>query len=99
MSSLVHSNVGDYLATLEGRSSVRAYVNWSDPSVDGAPVRPRIAGRVTSNQQSPDDSANVIDMIELPQRDAPLQIAVCPSTGNLLVGAVNLLIVYKFASR
>ena len=49
--SLVHSNVGDYLATLEGRSSVRVYVNWSDPSVDGAPVRPRIAGRVTSNLQ------------------------------------------------
>ena len=87
---------------MEGRSSVRAYLNWSDPLVDGAPVRPRIAGRVTSNlqqAQSPDDSANVIDMIELPQRDAPLQIAVCPSTGNLLVGAVNLLIVYKFTAR
>ena len=98
VSSLVHSDVGDYLATLEGRSSVRVYVNWSDPSVDGAPVRPRIAGRVASHLQIPDDPAKVIDMIELPQRDAPLQIAVCPSTGNLLVGAVNLLIVYKFAS-
>ena len=49
--------------------------------------------------QSPDDStAAVIDMLELPQRDSPLQIAVCPGTGNLLVGAVNLLIVYKFAA-
>ena len=37
-------------------------------------------------------------MLELPQRDSPLQIAVCPGTGNLLVGAVNLLIVYKFAA-
>ena len=96
VASLVHSDVGDYLATLEGRASVRAYLNWADPSVDGAPVRPRIAGRVAANlSPSNDPAAKVIDMIELPQRDAPLQIAVCPSTGNLLVGAVNLLIVYK----
>jgi hypothetical protein len=41
---LVHSVVGDYLASLEGvpgerGASVRAYVNWADKAVDGAPIR------------------------------------------------------------
>ena len=34
-------------------------------------------------------------MIEVPQRDSPLQAAVCCSTGNLIVAAKDLLIVYK----
>ena len=59
---LVYSPVGNYVVTLEGNldliednkgksngigTSVRVYINWDDPKVDGAPIRPRIATRVT----------------------------------------------------
>ena len=58
---LVYSTIGNYVATLEGHrnllaenssgnnggTAVRAYMNWDDPKVDGAPIRPRIATRVT----------------------------------------------------
>ena len=58
---IVYSPIGNYVATLEGNrdisekhpmngpgtTTVRAYMNWNDPKVDGAPVRPRIATRVT----------------------------------------------------
>ena len=65
---LVYSPVGNYVVTLEGNrdltednkdkskgigTSVRVYINWDDPKVDGAPIRPRIATRVTPcTQQS-----------------------------------------------
>ena len=58
---VVHSSIGNYVVTLEGSrdlkqhneknsgsgTSVRVYINWDDPKVDGAPIRPRIATRVT----------------------------------------------------
>ena len=58
---IVHSTIGNYVVTLEGSrdlkehndknngsgTSVRVYINWDDPKVDGAPIRPRIATRVT----------------------------------------------------
>ena len=58
---IVHSRIGNYVVTLEGsrdlkehndknngsETSVRVYINWDDPKVDGAPIRPRIATRVT----------------------------------------------------
>ena len=54
---VIYSAVGNYVITLEGQRSyaedqesqtaVRAYMNWDDPKVDGAPIRPRIATRVS----------------------------------------------------
>ena len=59
---IVYSPIGNYVVTLEGNrdlseenhlnsngpgTSVRAYINWDEPKVDGAPIRPRIATRVT----------------------------------------------------
>ena len=58
---VIHSPVGNYVVTLEGNrdsaedkdkkngsgTSVRVYINCDDPRVDGAPIRPRIATRVT----------------------------------------------------
>ena len=38
-------------------------------------------------------------MIEFPQRDSPLALSVCKSTGNLIVAAANLVIVYKFMTK
>ena len=63
---LVYSSVGSYVATIEGRrnnpreksngsgnggTTVRAYMNWDDPKVDGAPTRARIATRVSPTIQ------------------------------------------------
>ena len=38
-------------------------------------------------------------MIEFPHRDSPLQITVCPSTGNFMVAAVNVLVIYKYSLK
>ena len=100
---LLYAPVGNCLFTLEGKrgekgSSVRAYMNWYDRKVDNAPIRPRIASRVTPSVGNAEQGAS-LDMIEFPQRDSPLQIAVCPATGNLLVGAANLLIIYRQTFR
>ena len=58
---VIYSAVGNYVITLEGQRSyvedqesqtaVRAYMNWDDPKVDGAPIRPRIATRVSPSLQ------------------------------------------------
>ncbi len=105
VSQLVYSPVGNYVATLEGKpgekaSAVRIYANWSDPKMDGAAVRPRIASRVTPSMRcDPGGQDNMLDMIEFPHRDKPLAIAVCPSTGNFMVAAVNVLVIYKFSVK
>ena len=93
MSELLYSPVGNYVATLEGKrgkkgASVRVYVNWDVPEVEGAQLRPRIANRVTPSMQQSHEVT--LDMIEFPQRDCPEQIATCPSTGNLIVAAFTL---------
>lgn len=102
VSQLVYSPVGKYLATLEGAggesAGVRVYVNWSDPAVDNAPIRPRIAAH-TAPITAAESGETALDMIEFPQRDSPLRIAVCEGTGNLIVAAANLLIIYKFSVK
>ena len=66
----------------EKGANVRIYSNWHNPKNDS--VRPRIASRVTPSLRSDQPGLdNVLDMIEFPHRDSPLQITVCPSTGNL----------------
>jgi hypothetical protein len=52
VAEIVHSPIGNYVATLEGKpgekgACVRIYCNWSDPNVQAASVRPRIVSRVT----------------------------------------------------
>ena len=94
VTELLYSPVGNYVGTLEGKrgkkgASVRVYVNWDDPKVEGAPLRPRIASRVTPSMQSQEVT---LDMIEFPQRDSPIQIAVCPGTGNLIVAATTVMV-------
>ena len=38
-------------------------------------------------------------MIEFPQREKPLQIAVCPSTGNLMMAFSDVLVIYKYTVK
>ena len=103
VSVIVHSPIGNYVATLEGQpgeksAAVRIYCNWYNPKTEA--VRPRIASRVTPSLRSDQPGLeNMLDMIEFPHRDSPLQIAVCPSTGNFIVAAVNVLVIYKYSMK
>lgn len=105
VSQLAHCPIGNYVATLEGKpgekgASVRIYCNWDDPRMEGAPIRPRIASRVTPSLRCDNaEDALTLDMIEFPHRDSPLTIAVCPSTGNFMVAAVNVLVIYKYSMK
>ena len=71
---LVHSPIGNYVASLEGRpgdknAAVRIYCNWFNPKIEG--VRPRIASRVTPSLRSDQPGLeNMLDMIEFPHRYA-----------------------------
>lgn len=95
--------MGNYIATLEGRpgekgAAVRIYCNWFNAKMEA--VRPRIASRVTPSLRSDQPGLdNMLDMIEFPHRDSPLQIAICPSTGNFMVAAVNVLVIYKYSMK
>ena len=96
---IVYSEQGNCVLTLEGESpgsTIRAYTNWDNARVDGAPIRPRIAGRVGPSQAISDDH---IDMIEFPQREVPLRIGVCQSTGNIAVAAANVIQIYKMVVK
>ena len=73
---VVYCPTGRYILTLEGDSApagVRVYVNWADPAVGQAPICPRIAGCVSPRQGDLGDRV-VLDVIEFPLRDCPLQV-------------------------
>nr|CAD7400072.1 unnamed protein product [Timema cristinae] len=108
---MVHCKTGNYVATLEskfshqGKGSVyaRIYSNWnvcSDYKLKDRPLQPmraRIAGRVTpSCSQS---SLDGLEMIELPVKTAPISIACCQVTGNILLSSGNILTIYCFHVR
>ena len=38
-------------------------------------------------------------MIEFPQRDKPSQIAICSSTGNLMMASKDVLVIYKYVVK
>ncbi|XP_074101401.1 uncharacterized protein LOC141528987 [Cotesia typhae] len=88
---LVHSDKGNYVATLESKSSrdgatvnnfVRVYINWEMTGNQNQAMRARIAGRVTPSLNR---TLNSLEMIELPLNGQPTKIACCQTTGNLLV--------------
>ncbi len=107
---VVYCPTGKYLLTLEGGAApdgVRVYVNWADPAVGKAPICPRIAGCVSptyASQSSSDEDGGgggrvILDVIEFPQRDSPLHVAACSTTGNIMVAAANFLAVYKYVNK
>ena len=40
-----------------------------------------------------------LDMIEFPQRERPLQIAICQSTGNLMMASRDVLVIYRYVLK
>ena len=99
---LFYSNFGNFLISVEGRISnyekaeiryVRIYVNWdnvtSSAAQSQAPLRARIAGKITPMKKS-------LEMIELPLNYNPSIVTFCQSTGNILVGHKNILQLFYF---
>lgn len=94
---IIYSKHG-YILTLESRISsyekaeiryVRIYVNWDKQSSPTQSLRARIAGKITPMKKT-------LEMIELPLNYNPSSIAVCPSTGNILVNHKNVLQIFIF---
>ena len=61
----------------------------------------RIAGRVapSASAAAGDDEQVTIDMIEFSQREVPLTIGACASTGNLAVAASNVVQIYRMVTK
>jgi len=95
--TMVYSVVGRYLATVEHRDDhtfVRIYINWWSPEAANQPMRARIAGRVTPASSREELH---LEMIELGVKEKVTGLAVCPSTGNLLVMTGQSLVIYKYS--
>lgn len=101
---IIYSIQGNYIGTLEGKvtrngsevSYVRIYTNWEKFKSlnEGPPMRARIAGRVTPLSQNHQG----LEMIEIPLRTIPNNIACCPVSGNLIISSKNTLTIYKFVT-
>ncbi|CAB3376857.1 Hypothetical predicted protein [Cloeon dipterum] len=99
---LTHCTQGNFVATLESKKSrqgneavhARIYVNWDTPSkMEG--MRARIAGRVTpSSSQS--GVAN-LEMIELPVKRTPNNLACCQVTGNVIISCHMTVTLFRFS--
>ncbi|XP_034947229.1 uncharacterized protein [Chelonus insularis] len=98
---LLHSDKGNYVATLESKTSrdgltinnfVRVYVNWEMAGNQNQAMRARIAGRVTPSLNR---SLKSLEMIELPLNGQPTKIACCQTTGNLLVVLGNEAVIHE----
>lgn len=94
---MIYSKHG-FILTLESRitnyekveiSYVRIYVNWDKQSSPAQSLRARVAGKITPMKKT-------LEMIELPLNYNPSAIAVCPSTGNIIVNHKNVLQIFVF---
>lgn len=95
---MLYSKVGNFIVTLESRISnyekaeicyVRVYVNFDAQSSPTQSLRARIAGKITPMKKT-------LEMIELPLNYNPTSIALCPSTGNVVVTHKNILQIFIF---
>lgn len=89
VTQLQYSTNGNYILTIESRVGrrqsekifCRVYANWNtiDPLCGyNASIRARIAGKVT-----PTNNSNCLEVIEIPLKDVPTQIACCPVNNNI----------------
>ncbi|XP_013882541.1 BLOC-2 complex member HPS3 [Austrofundulus limnaeus] len=93
--SIQHSNIGDYLVTIEEKNSatyLRAYTNWRYQAEEKARVGVRLLGHLLRG-------ASVwggvqAEIIEIPLSEHPVAVTCCPATGDLLVGCENTLVLF-----
>ncbi|KAM6963134.1 BLOC-2 complex member HPS3 [Aplochiton taeniatus] len=87
--SIRHSNIGDYLVTIEEKNSatyLRAYTNWRYQAQEKARVGVRLLGHLLRGAALHGAPKEQMEIIEIPLWEHPLAVACCPVTGDLLVG-------------
>ncbi|KAK9505659.1 hypothetical protein O3M35_009657 [Rhynocoris fuscipes] len=110
VSFLLYSAAGNYVATVECKSSLprsgdtkdvspyftRVYTNWE--FCNSSDIRARIAGRVTPS--SSQTGGDLLEMIELPNRFQQITAIACSQeTGNILVCSQKTLFLYQRVTR
>ncbi|XP_028260044.1 BLOC-2 complex member HPS3 isoform X2 [Parambassis ranga] len=93
--SIRHSNIGDYLVTIEEKNSatyLRAYTNWRYQAEEKARVGVRLLGHLLGGASM---SGGVqMEIIEIPLSERPVAVACCSVTGDLLVGCETTLVLF-----
>ncbi|XP_067369112.1 Hermansky-Pudlak syndrome 3 protein isoform X2 [Channa argus] len=93
--SILHSNIGDYLVTIEEKNSatyLRAYTNWRYQAEEKARVGVRLLGHLLRGVSM--RGGEQMEIIEIPLSERPLAVACCYVTGDLLVGCQNTLVLF-----
>ncbi|NXY84725.1 HPS3 protein, partial [Alcedo cyanopectus] len=93
---MTHSQTGDYLVTIEGKSKatfLRVYTNWRCMSAGSARVCVRMVGHKMEESYS-ETLKEQMSVVEMPLSDPPLCIACCPVNGDLLVGCKDKLVMF-----
>ncbi|XP_077572733.1 BLOC-2 complex member HPS3 isoform X1 [Stigmatopora nigra] len=93
--SILHSNIGDYLVTIEEKNSstyLRAYTNWRYQAEEKARVGVRLLGHLLRGASQ--RGGVQMEIIEIPLSELPVAVACCPVTGDLLVGCEKTLVLF-----
>ncbi|XP_057697973.1 Hermansky-Pudlak syndrome 3 protein isoform X4 [Corythoichthys intestinalis] len=93
--SILHSNIGDYLVTIEEKNSatyLRAYTNWRYQAEEKARVGVRLLGHLLRGASQ--RGGVQMEIIEIPLSERPVAVACCPVTGDLLVGCDKTLVLF-----
>ncbi|XP_030647384.1 BLOC-2 complex member HPS3 [Chanos chanos] len=96
--SILHSQIGDYLVTIEEKNKatyLRAYTNWRYQAAEKTRVGVRLLGLILRGSSFRGAPKEQMEIIEIPLVDAPLCVACCPLTGDLLVGCTKSLVVFS----
>ncbi|XP_061831508.2 BLOC-2 complex member HPS3 isoform X1 [Nerophis lumbriciformis] len=93
--SIQHSNIGDYLVTIEEKNSttyLRAYTNWRYQAEEKARVGVRLLGHLLRGASQ--RGGVQMEIIEIPLSERPVAVACCSVTGDLLVGCDKTLVLF-----
>ncbi|KAG7488116.1 hypothetical protein MATL_G00031010 [Megalops atlanticus] len=96
--SILHSQVGDYLVTIEEKNKatyLRAYTNWRYQAAEKTRVGVRLLGHFLRGSSFRGAPKEQMEIIEIPLFEPPLCVACCPVTGDLLVGCAKSLVIFS----
>lgn len=95
--SILHSQIGDYLVTIEEKNSatyLRAYTNWRYQAAEKTRVGVRLLGHILGGSSMRGAPKEQMEIIEIPLFERPLCVACCRITGDLLVGCPKTLVLF-----
>ncbi|XP_052336165.1 BLOC-2 complex member HPS3-like isoform X2 [Oncorhynchus keta] len=96
--SILHSEIGDYLVTIEEKNNVtylRTYTNWRYQVAEKTRVGVRLLGHLLRGSSMRGAPKEQMEIIEIPLFERPLCVACCGVTGDLLVGCPKSLVLFS----